>query len=143
MENRSAVTAVTAVTELELERVLATTPFAKIYGWKIESVGSGTCTLRVPFQKELERPGGLVAGAIFIATADVAIWLAIMTVLGVDAVTVTTELNTTFIGSARNEDVLCTARLLKVGKSLIHGVAQCTTVNEILLTHHAMTYFRK
>jgi acyl-coenzyme A thioesterase PaaI-like protein len=43
-------------------------------------------------------------------------WLAIMTLLGKDAMTVTTELKTTFLKSAKREDVKCTAKILTLGK---------------------------
>jgi uncharacterized protein (TIGR00369 family) len=134
---------ITAVTEPELKRVLSESPFARIYQFELESFGKGTCTLRMPFQKELERPGGIVAGSVLMAAADVAMWLAIMTILGCDALTVTTELNTSFIGSACNEEVKCTARVLKAGKTLVHGVAQCTNAQDRLLTNHTITYYRK
>ena len=86
---------------------------------------------------------GIVAGSVFMTAADVAMWLAIMTVLGKDASTVTTELKTTFLSSARHEDVTCTAEILKLGKSLIYGVAECTNGTGRLLTHHTITYIRK
>lgn len=44
-----------------------------------------------------------------------------MTLLGKGSLTVTTELKTTFLSPAKQEDVKCTARILKLGKSLIYG----------------------
>jgi hypothetical protein len=39
-------------------------------------------------------------------------------------------------------DVQCTAKVLKFGKSLIYGVAECRNNSDTLLTHHAITYMR-
>jgi acyl-coenzyme A thioesterase PaaI-like protein len=94
-----------AVTEEELKQVLSESAFAGVYNFKLESFASGKCTLTIPFQKDLERPGGIVAGTIFMTAADVAMWLAIMTLLGKSQVAVTAELNTTFLSSAKQEDV--------------------------------------
>lgn len=132
-----------AVTEKELEQVLSESAFARIYNFKLQSVASGECTLIIPFQKDLERPGGIVAGSIFMTAADVAMWLSIMTLLGKNSLTVTTELKTAFLGSAKQEDVKCTAKILKLGKSLIYGIAECSDIAGKLLTHHTITYIRK
>jgi len=110
--------------------------------FKLHSFASGECTLVMPFQKEIERPGGIVSGSVFMTAADVAMWLAIMTQLGKDALTVTTEMKTAFLNSARQEDVQCTAKILKLGKSLIYGVAECSNGAGKLLTHHTITYIR-
>src|SRR5262245_46681187 len=111
-----------AITEEELRHVLSESAFARIYKFNLQSFGRGKCTLQVPFQEALERPGGIVAGSVFMTAADVAMWLAILTLLGKDASTVTTELKTTFLSPARQEAVTCTAEILKLGKSLIYGV---------------------
>ena len=131
------------ITKEELEQVLLESAFAKIYNFKLQSFGSGDRTLIMPFQKEIERPGGIIAGSIFMTAADVAMWLAIMTLLGKNSLTMTTELKTAFLSSAKQEDVKCTAKILKLGKSLIYGVAECINMEGKLLTHHTITYIRK
>ncbi len=130
------------VTEKELKRVLSESAFARIYHFKLHSFSSGICTLLVPFMKSMERPGGIVAGAIFMTAADVAMWLAIMTRLGSDAVSVTSEMTTAFLNPAREENVCCTASILKLGESRIYGVAECKNEAGRLLTHHTLTYAR-
>lgn len=131
-----------AVTAEELRQVLAASAFAKIYDFKLHSFTSGECVLEMPFQEAIERPGGIVSGSVFMTAADVAMWLAIMTRLGKDALTVTAEMKTSFLNSARQEDVRCTAKILKLGKSLIYGVAECHNLSGKLLTHHTLTYAR-
>jgi len=130
-----------AVSRDELLQVLSESPFARIYSFELHSFERGECVLRVPFQEGLERPGGIVAGSVLMTASDVAMWLAIMTLLGKDAMTVTTEFKTTFLNSAKREDVTCAAKILKLGKSLIYGVAECSTP-AALVSHHTMTYIR-
>jgi uncharacterized protein (TIGR00369 family) len=132
-----------AVTEEELKQVLSESAFARVYNFKLQSFASGKCTLTIPFRKDLERPGGIVAGTVFMTAADMAVWLAIMTLLGKSHVAVTSELNTTFLSSAKQEDVKCKAHILKLGRTLIYGVAECSNNADKLLTHHTITYVRK
>jgi uncharacterized protein (TIGR00369 family) len=126
----------------ELERLLAQAVFAREYDFRLHTFGEGQCTLRVPFQPKLERPGGMVGGPAFMAAADVAMWMAVLTRLGPADVSVTTELNTAFLSAARREDFYCSARILKLGRRLIFGAAECVSLDGRLLTHHTVTYAR-
>jgi uncharacterized protein (TIGR00369 family) len=131
-----------AVTEQELNQLLLETPFTKTYGFKIHKVGEGLCTLQVPFQSIFERPDKIISGPVFMAAADVAMWLAIMTKLGRIQGLVTVEMKTSFLHAAKQEDFFCTAKILKLGKRLIYGVAECLNKDGKLLTHHTLTYIR-
>ncbi len=131
-----------AVTESELQQLLSDQAFTRNYGFQLRSIGDGECVLAVPFQQAFERPGGIVSGQVFMAAADVAMWLAIMTKLGMADHAVTVEMKTNFLSSARHEEFLCRARILKLGKRLIYGVAECVNREGKLLTHHTLTYIR-
>jgi acyl-coenzyme A thioesterase PaaI-like protein len=130
------------VTEAELRRVLDDAPFTRMYRFGLHSFADGECTLQVPFQPLFERPGGIVSGPLFMAAADVAMWLAIMTRLGVADRSVTSAMTTAFLGAARREPFRCTARIVKLGRRLVYGLADTTTIDGRLLTHHSLTYTR-
>jgi uncharacterized protein (TIGR00369 family) len=74
--------------------------------------------------------------------ADVAMWLAIMTERGTSEQSVTTDMKTAFLRSAKEEDVLCSARVLKLGKRTAYDIAECLNENGHLLAHHVITYAR-
>jgi uncharacterized protein (TIGR00369 family) len=131
-----------AVTSDELGKILDGSRFVRLYGLRLHSFGNGECALMMPFQEELERPGGIVSGSVLMAAADAAMWLAIMTRLGKDAMTVTSGMTTAFLRSAKKEDVLCTAKVLKLGKKLVYGVAECSGDSGLLISHHTITYAR-
>ncbi len=131
-----------AVTTTKLRRLLSEAPFTRVYGFKVHSVADGECTLHVPFQSAFERPGGLVSGPVFMAAADVAMWLAIVTRLGIEDRSVTAKMTTAFLNAGRQEDFYCTAKVLKLGTRLIYGTAECVTSGRKLLTHHTLTYIR-
>ena len=131
-----------AATEAELSELLATVSFTRTYGFTLKSIGPGECTILVPFQEAFERPGGIVGGHVFMTAADVAMWLAIKTQLGVADGSVTAEMKTNFLSGAKKESFQCSARVLKWGSRLIYGVAECVKLQGTLLTHHTLTYIR-
>ena len=62
-----------AVTGAELQRILDDVAFTRAYGFRLQALGDGECTLEDPFRTDFERPGGIVSGQVFMAAADVAI----------------------------------------------------------------------
>ena len=126
----------------ELNRLLADTPFLQHYGFRVDSTGVGECTLIVPFRPSLERPGGIVSGLTLMGAADVAMWLAIMTLRGMAEQWVTSDMKTAFLKSARSEDLSCSARVLKPGKRTLYGTAECRSAGAGLIAHHVLTYAR-
>jgi uncharacterized protein (TIGR00369 family) len=131
-----------ACSEEELERLLGDVAFTKHFGFALQGIADGECSIRVPFQAAFERPGGLVSGQVFMAAADVAMWLAIKTKLGMADSSVTAEMKTNFLAGARGEGFSCNAKVLKLGRRLIYGVAECVDSNGRLLSHHTLTYIR-
>ena len=131
-----------ALTESELRRLLANVAFTRGYGFRLRAIDDGECTLEVPFQADFERPGGIVSGQVFMAAADVAMWLAIMTRLGPADGSVTAGMTSAFLGAARREPFRCTAHIVKLGRRLIYGTAESITADDRLLAHHSLTYAR-
>jgi len=124
----------------ELAELVATAPFLKPFGFVVQSCAPGECTLRVPYAASLERPGGVVSGITIMGAADVAMWLAILTLRGAAEQWVTTDLKTAFLRGARETDIDCFARVLKLGKRTAYGTAECRAGNGDLLAHHVITY---
>lgn len=125
-----------------LEKLLKATPFNRLYGMRIVSARHGSCTLRVPYRPEFSRPDGIIGGHTYMTAADVAMWLAIATRLGTDERAVTVEMKTNFLRSLRKKPFLCRARVLKIGRQLVYGTAECFTPDTGILTHHTLTYIR-
>jgi uncharacterized protein (TIGR00369 family) len=131
-----------ACNEKELEQLLADVAFTRNFGFVLHAIADGQCSIDVPFQEAFERPGGIVSGQVFMAAADVAMWLAIKTKLGLEDSSVTAEMKTNFLGGAKRERFRCTAKILKLGRRLIYGVVECVDNNGQLLAHHTVTYIR-
>lgn len=122
MANGIAVEAGGALSEAALARVLESeAPFAALYGFRVERVGDGTATVRLPYDPRFIRPGGTTAGPAMMALADFALWIAVMGALGPVALAVTTSLTCNFLTKPENRDLICEARLIKRGKRLCVG----------------------
>lgn len=126
----------------DLNAVLARTAFLVPYGFEATACAVGECVVCVPFAEQLERPGGIVSGMTLMGAADVAMWLAIMTLRGTAEHWVTSDMKTAFLRSARREDVICTARVLKLSARSAYGTAECATASSGLIAHHVLTYVR-
>jgi uncharacterized protein (TIGR00369 family) len=129
-------------TKVALQALLARSRFVKDYGLRLKSVSDAECTLVMPYRRAFERPGGTVNGPAFMAAADCAMWLAIKRHIGVEHDAVTSELNSAFLNAASRETVYCTARVLKMGKRIIYGTAECHDGRGRLFTHHTVSYAR-
>jgi len=126
----------------ELNAVLGGTPFVGAYRFRVAACEPGRCVMRVPFDAGLERPGGIVSGMTLMGAADVAMWLAIMTLRGVDEHWVTSDMKTAFLKSARAEGFACSAQVLKLGRRSAYGAVECRGDVAGLIAHHVVTYAR-
>ena len=88
----------------------------------IESADGSNCVLRQRFSERMLRPGGTVSGPTLMALADFAMYVVLLSAIGPVGLAVTTNLNINFLRKgAPGEDVLATARLIKLGKRLAVG----------------------
>ena len=126
----------------QLQKLLDRSRFLRPYGFKLVSINNTKCTLELPHKAALERPGGIINGPALMAAADCAMWLAIKARIGVENDALTSELNTAFLAPAKGEHVYCTARILKMGRRRIYGVAECHGRKGNLFSHHTLTYVR-
>ena len=124
-----------------LNELLAAHDFTRRMAMRVVALGDGECALEVPYLPEYDRPGGIVSGQVYTHAADVTFWLAIKTRLGIDDASVTSSMTTAFLGSAARESLRCRARVLKLGRRLVYGWAECLA-GERLVTHHTLTYAR-
>lgn len=88
----------------------------------VESVGEGSSVVRQSVGFNELRPGGTVSGPVLMATADLALYAAILGTIGIVPLAVTTSLNINFLRRpAADRDIIAVCKLLKVGKTLAVG----------------------
>jgi uncharacterized protein (TIGR00369 family) len=105
-------------------------PFARLFGFRVESLEDGAARVRLPFRNDLLRPGGTVSGPALMALADVAVYAAMLSRIGAVPLAVTTNLNINFLRRPGAADLLAHATLLKLGKRLAVGEVLLTSEGE-------------
>ena len=99
--------------------------FAKDFpqaNFNIERVGGESATLRKKISHDHLRPGGTVSGPVLMEMADAALYVAILSEIGLVALAVTTNLNINFMRKpASDKDVIAECKLMKLGKLLAIG----------------------
>ncbi len=111
-----------AVAAAELETLIREgVPLVGSYGVTVESVGAGTIRLRMPYREDFIRPGGTVTGPALFGLADVALYGAVLSLIGRVELAVTTSMTINFLRKPGQKGVIAEARILKLGKRLAYG----------------------
>ena len=79
---------------------------------------SGRAVLRLEADETHLRPGGYISGPTQMSLADSAAYMAIMTLTGLEPMTVTSNLNINFLRPCIGSVVLAEGTLLKIGQAL-------------------------
>ncbi len=99
-------------------------PFAAILGIDVLDIGYGTATLVLPDNATHTRLGGIVAGPMLMALADLALYAAVVGATG-NKEAVTASLSINFLRKAPPGGILAHCTILKVGR---------TTAGEVTLS---------
>lgn len=93
---------------------------------RVVSLENGVIEVRKEILPEMDlRPGGTIGGGTLMALADNTMYLLILSRIGPVALTVTTNLNINFLRKpAADRDLICTGKLLKLGKRLVVGMTE-------------------
>ncbi len=99
------------------------TEFPQVGGqFIIEALGEMMATVRLNVGEQHLRPGGTVSGPSIFALADVAIYIAVLAMIGREALAVTTNCSIDFMRKpAAGVDLIAECRLLKLGRVLAVG----------------------
>lgn len=108
---------------------------------EILELGPGTTRVRLAIDQSNLRPGGTVSGPSMFAAADLAFYIATMSVIGAEALTVTTNVSINFMRKPAPGDLIADARVLKLGRTLSVGDATVYSEgDERPVAHAAVTY---
>ena len=88
----------------------------------VEAIAERSAQVRHAIGFDELRPGGTVSGPVLMAIADVALYVAILGEIGLEPLTVTTNLSINFLRKpSPDSDIIGDCKLLKVGKTLVVG----------------------
>ena len=108
---------------------------------EIAELTESQVTMRLVASDKHLRPGGTISGPTMFMLADVCFYLALLSVIGPQALTVTTSAHISFMRKPSPAPLLATARRLKLGKTLAVGdVLLFSEGMEAPVAHASMTY---
>lgn len=90
-------------------------PFAAVLGIEVMEIGYGTALLRLPDKASHTRLGGIIAGPMLMALADLALYAAVVGATG-NTHAVTASLSINFIRGTPPGGVIANAKILKTGR---------------------------
>ncbi|NUB15216.1 hotdog fold thioesterase [Azospirillum brasilense] len=96
-------------------------PLVGNYGITIEQLGAGTVRMKLPYNDSFVRPGGTVTGPAMFGLADVALYAAVLSLIGRVELAVTTSMTINFLRRPAPVALPADCRILKMGKRLAYG----------------------
>ena len=111
-----------APTPPQLDAIIAEgVPLVSGWGATVLSAANGHAVVRLPFRKDLLRPGGTVSGPALMGLADVAMWAALLSVTAGRDESVTSTMTVNFLRPVFARPVIAEARIVKRGRRAIFG----------------------
>jgi uncharacterized protein (TIGR00369 family) len=131
------------LTHADLCRFLAAhCPFVEALGISCEESQPGYAVARWKPVPQWLRPGGYLFGGGLMTLADAALYMAILSQIGLKAMAVTSELKMNFLRPAMGGDVLARARVLKLGRRIAYGEVHLLMADDLdrLIAHATSSY---
>lgn len=91
------------------------------FDFSVRELRRGYVQLRLPFNARYLRPGDAISGPVQFTLADTALFAAVLSVIGMQPLAVTSHLDIHFLRRARPVPLLAEARILKPGRRLMIG----------------------
>jgi uncharacterized protein (TIGR00369 family) len=114
-------------------------PWVQDLGLVVEETGDLMATLRLPWSTRLAREGGGMSGQALMAAADTATVIAVSAARGAFVPMTTVQQSSTFQRPVVDTDVLVTARLTKLGRTL--AFADIALTADGAVAAHATTVY--
>ena len=107
----------------------------------VERVDENFARVRLRYHDRHLRPGGTIAGPSLMMLADMAMYMALLAMIGPVALAVTTNLNINFLRKPAQADVIGECKILKLGKRLAVGeVTMYSEGDAEPVAHATVTY---
>jgi len=107
----------------------------------VEAVEGRSVRMRMTYSDRMLRPGGTISGPSMFALADIAMYAAVLALIGPRPLAVTTNLNINFLRKPAPGDMFGEATILKLGKRLAVGEIGLRSVGEEELAAHATSTY--
>jgi uncharacterized protein (TIGR00369 family) len=101
----------------------------------------GRAIMRLKAGQEHLRPGGYISGPTQMTMADSVTYMAIFTKLGITPMTVTSNLNMTFLRPCIGQAIVAEAKLLKIGRTLAVAEVDIKAEGSDKVSSHAVVTY--
>lgn len=91
------------------------------FDFTIESIARGELRMRLKFDERQLRPGRTIAGPVMFTLADTALYAAVLSVVGMVPMAVTTDMTLHFLRRPKAVDMIADCKLLRSGSRLMVG----------------------
>jgi uncharacterized protein (TIGR00369 family) len=125
-----------------IQEALGTVPFAKLLGFELDDIGSGTATLAVDVRHDLTQNAGLVHGGVIASLIDTATAFAILSLLAPNESVTTVDLTISYLRPVMTGRLRATATVVRAGRRLFVVSAEVLDENEKLVSTALSTYIR-
>lgn len=117
-----------------------TIPLGRSWAIEVVSLGDGEATLRMPFHADQVRAGGTINGPTIMMLVDTALYAAVLSRIGLEALAVTSDLNIRFLRKPGQTALIAEATLLRCGKRLAVGEVRVRSEGGPPVAHATGTY---
>ena len=107
----------------------------------VEAVSGHTVRMRMVYNERMLRPGGTISGPAMFALADIAMYAAVLAMVGPCPLAVTINLSINFLRKPRPGDMIAEAKILKLGKRLAVGEIGLRSEGDTELAAHATSTY--
>jgi uncharacterized protein (TIGR00369 family) len=101
--------------------VAATMPIDPRFRWRTASLQRGRAELHLDYDAAFVRPGGTISGPTMFTLADLTLWAAVLSVVGMQPLAVTAHLTIHFLRRPPPAALVARCEILKAGRRLVHG----------------------
>lgn len=114
-------------------------PLMAAWGVTVAEAAAGRAVLRMPYDAQLLRPGGVISGPALMGLADAAMWAALLSLTEGRDESLTANLSISFLRRVPPRAVLAEAIVLKHGRTLAYGEVNIRSEGEAAVLAHVTT----
>lgn len=119
------------------EMVAATMPIDPRFRWRLVELRRGVAVLDLPYDGAFVRPGGTISGPTMFTLADLALWAATLSIVGMQPLAVTSHLAISFLRRPAPTGLRARCEVLRRGRRLVHGDVRITSEGSDDVVCHA------
>jgi len=125
-----------------VRKALASVPYAKLLGIKIDQIAVGSATLSLKVRKELKQNRGVVHGGAIASLIDSATAFAIISMLQPDESATTVDMTISYLRPVARGRMTASAKVVRAGRRIIAVSAEAYDDQQTIVATSLSTYIK-